>query len=106
MEGLERDIFGALSDGAYDASLHFTGGFVSKRQAQDIFTGKARVGLEEMANALGDDSGLAGSGASDDQQGAIGMSDGATLRVIELQAGIGEGLKIKKSAHRREPGTG
>ena len=50
-----------------------------------------------MANAFGDDASLACTGAGDNEQRPLSMGNGAALRVIELQAGVGERLEIEKS---------
>ncbi len=100
MKRFQGDVLGALPDGFYHASLHLAGGFVGERQAQDAFARKARVGLQQVANAFDDDAGLSGACAGNYEQRPFAMGDGPALRVIKFRAGVGQRLEIKKCAHR------
>jgi hypothetical protein len=73
MKSAEPYAFGAIANSSYYAGLHLAGGFVCESQSQDVFTGKLGIRFEQVANALGNDARLAGSGAGDDEQGALTM---------------------------------
>ena len=55
----EPDLFAALTYLPHHAVLHLCRGLVRKRQPEDLFAGKLRVGLEQPADTLGDHAGLA-----------------------------------------------
>ncbi len=63
----------------HNARFHLAGGFVRERKPQDIFAGKLGVRFEQVADSLGNYASFAGSGAGDDEQGAVTVLDGATL---------------------------
>ncbi len=93
MERAERDGLGALhfrfsaiARRRDHAVLHFRRGFVGKRQAQDFLAGKFRLGIEQIADALGDDAGLARARAGHDDQRAVAVLRRGALLGIELNA--------------------
>jgi len=92
MERAEPDAFGALADGFYNAVLHFTSGFVGKREAKDIFTREIRVRFEQVADAFGDYASLAGAGAGNDKKGAFAVFDGSALLDVQLEGGFLSGF--------------
>jgi hypothetical protein len=65
-----------------DALLHFTGGFVGKRDGQDRACGNAQ--RNEIRDPAGDDAGFAATGAGDDQQRAIDVPDSLALLVGQI----------------------
>jgi len=100
VEGLDGDVAAAFAAGFHDAGLHFAGGFFRVGEGEDIFAAESGVGLEEMADAFGDDAGLAGAGAGDDKQRAVAVIDGAALGVVELEgAGFERGDVEKRGIH-------
>src|SRR5271163_3970884 len=78
----ERDIFAAFAGSAHDASFHFTGGPVRKRQSENIFAGKRLVSLKQMANALRNNASLTRARARNDEQWPIAVSDSTPLRFV------------------------
>ena len=100
VEGEDLDVAAAFAAGFDDAGLHFAGGFFCIGEGEDILPAKRRVGVEEMADALGDDAGFAGAGAGDDEEGAVAVGDGAALGVVELEgAGFEWGDVEKRGIH-------
>ena len=102
-EGVESEdlhVAAAFAAGFDDAGLHFAGGFFCVGEGEDIFAAERGVGIEEMADAFGDDAGLAGAGAGDDEQRAGAVGDGAALGVVELEsAGFERGDVEKRGIH-------
>jgi hypothetical protein len=83
MEGAEPYAFGAFANGFNDAGLHLAGGFVGEGESEDIFAGKLGIRFEQVANSLGDDASLAGSGTGDDEQGPVTVFHGAALLCVQ-----------------------
>src|SRR4029077_20698563 len=54
----QGNALGALPDGSYHASLHLAGGFVGECEAQYVFAREVWIGLQQVADAFGDDAGL------------------------------------------------
>ena len=102
-EGVESedfDVAAAFAAGFDDAGLHFAGGFFCVGEGEDVFAAESRVGLKEMADAFGDDAGLAGAGACDDEERAVAVGDRAALGVVELEgAGFERGDVEKRGIH-------
>ena len=96
VEGEDFDVAAAFAAGFNDARLHFAGGFFCVGKGEDILPAKRRVGFEEMADALGNDAGLAGAGAGDDEERAAAVVDGAALGVVELEGGGFEWGDVEK----------
>src|SRR5258705_245668 len=59
VERFQSDVLAPLADRFYYASLHLASGFVRKGQAQNVFTGKIWIGLQQVADALGNNAGFA-----------------------------------------------
>jgi hypothetical protein len=83
MKSAEPYAFGAFANRLHNAGLHLAGGFVCERKPKDIFAGKLQARFEQVADSLGNDASLAGSGAGDDQQGTVAMLDRATLLGVQ-----------------------
>jgi hypothetical protein len=66
--------------------LHFAGGFVREGQPKDVLARKAWIGLEEIANAFGDDARFTCAGAGHDQARAVAMFDRGPLFIIQRKA--------------------
>ncbi len=78
--------------------LHFRGGLVGKCQAQDFLAGEFRLGLEKVADALGDDASLARAGAGHHDQRSLAVLRRGALFGIELNAGAGAPTYSNRSA--------
>jgi len=65
VEGSHEYGAAALAGGACDAMFHLARRSVGERQRQDGFTGQIGIGIQEMADSLGDDAGLARARAGD-----------------------------------------
>jgi hypothetical protein len=82
VEGGDLDVGVAVGHQRVDPLLHLGGGLVGERHRQDLFG--ARLALsDEPSNAAGDDAGLAGSGAGDDEKGARVVGHGRALGHVE-----------------------
>jgi hypothetical protein len=93
MKGSQRDVAAALACGSDDARIHFAGGFAREGEPEDVFTAQRWIGLQQVADALSNDAGLAGSGA---------VQDGAPLSVIDLEPTvIDRRMKIEQSKVHR-----
>ena len=100
MEGEDFDVAAAFAAGFDDARLHFAGSFFCVGEGEDIFAAESGVGVEEVADAFGDDAGFAGAGAGDDKERPVAVSDGAALGVVELEvAGFERGDVEKRGIH-------
>ena len=70
--------------------LHLTGSLVGEGDRQDA-VGSHLLGLDDIADAMGDDAGLARTGAGDDQQGAVKGGDRLLLRLVHASEGVEHG---------------
>ena len=61
-----------------DAFAHFTGGLIRKSDGEDAGAGNL-MGSDEMADAMGDDPGFAGTGTRQNQQRTVDMRHGVLL---------------------------
>ena len=83
VEGAERDGGGEVgADAAREALAHLAGGLVGERDRQDL-AGVRDAALDEVRGALGHDARLAGAGAGDDEQRAVGAQHGLALLGIQ-----------------------
>jgi hypothetical protein len=82
VEGRDVDVGVAVGHELVDALLHLGRRLVGEREGQDLAGTRLALG-DEMGDAAGDDGGLAGAGAGDDQQRARIMGGGLALLVIE-----------------------
>ena len=87
MEGRDDDVFGQAPCHAKHTLVHFTGRLVGECYRQDIFSRNAEI-FQKMDNPGGDYLRLAGTGAGQDQQGAIDSVDGALLWWVEFFHGV------------------
>ena len=81
--GDERLGDGGVVEEAVDAFSHFLGGFVGEGDSEDGVGGDALF-ANEPCDAAGDDAGLSGAGAGEDEQGAFGGFNGSTLFGIQI----------------------
>ena len=84
-EGVESRNFHvgvAVGHQGVDALLHLRGGLLGEGQGQDLFGTRLALG-DEVGDAPGDDGGLAGAGAGDDQEGIGLVGDGGALLVVQ-----------------------
>ena len=84
-EGVERgdlDVGVAVRHERVDTLFHLRRGLVGERERQDL-VGARDTARDEGRDASGDDGGLAGAGAGDDEQGALVVSDGRALRLVQ-----------------------
>ncbi len=102
MKRLQRHLFGALSRGLDDSRFHLSGGFVGKRQAQDIFPRQRSVRLQQVPDTFGDNPRFSRSRPRNYQKRPFSMRDRALLRVIQLQSALAERFHLKQSGHRLE----
>ncbi len=89
VEGAEPDRFGAFAQRFYDPMFHLAGGFVGKREPQDVFASEIRIGLEKITNALSNDASLAGSGTRHHEERTVTMLDGGALLGIQREGRCG-----------------
>ena len=68
------------------AVFHFRGGLVGERQAQDFLAREFRLGIEQIADALGDDASLARARAGHHDERTLAVMHGGALLRIELNA--------------------
>jgi len=89
VKGADPEVFDdVFAEQAAEAVLHFAGSFVGEGDGEDA-VGRDAVGGDEVGNAVDDDAGLAAAGASEDEQGAVCVGDGADLGFVELGYGRG-----------------
>ena len=72
-----------MAEKAVDALAHFVGGLVGEGDGEDGVGGDALF-LDEPGDAAGDDAGLSGAGAGEDEQGAFGGFNGGALFGIQI----------------------
>ncbi len=85
VKSAEPDIFAAFAHGAHHAVLHHRRGLVGEGQPQQALAGERRVGLQQVADALGDDARLACARARHHQQRTFAVAHcGALLRVQQV----------------------
>src|SRR6266404_2096272 len=94
VECFEGHVLGALADASNHASFHLAGGLVGEGQAENIFAGKRGVGLQQVADTFDNDARFPGARAGNHQERSVAVGDGAPLRVIQLQASVGQRLQI------------
>ncbi len=84
--GAFRFRFSALARRRDHAVLHFRGGLVGERQAQDFLAGEFRLRIQQIADALGDDASFARARAGHHHQRPFAVMHGGALLGIELNA--------------------
>ena len=84
--GALRLRFSAIARRRDHAVLHFRGGLVGERQAQDFLAREFRLGIEQVADALGDDASLARARAGHHDERTFAVMHGGALLGIELNA--------------------
>ena len=84
VEGSHEYGAAALAGGARDAMLHLSRRSVGERQRQDGFAGQVGIGIQEMADSLGDDARLAGARAGDHQERPLAVAHSGALLIVEL----------------------
>ena len=82
VEGAEEEALGVVGEERFDAVTHLAGGFVGEGDGEDAPGGDALL-LDEVGDAVGEDAGLAGAGAGEDEEGAGGGGDGGGLGGVE-----------------------
>jgi len=104
---LERDCLGALRlrfaaipRRRDHAVFHFRRGLVGKRQAQDFLAGKFRLGVQQIADALGDDASLARARSRHHDERALAMLHGGALLGVERKARRGGTGELEQVGHR------
>ena len=78
--------FSALARRRDHAVFHFRGGLVGKRQAQDFLAREVRLGIEQIADALGDDASFPRARAGHHDERPLAVTHGGALLGIELNA--------------------
>ena len=98
--GALRFRFSAVARRRDHAVFHFRGGLVGERQAQDFLAREFRLGIEQIADALGDDASLARARAGHHDERAFAVMRGGALLGIELNARRRGAGMFKKVGHR------
>jgi hypothetical protein len=78
----DHAVHGAALAQVLDAGAHLAGGFVGEGDSQDAITGDVKD-LHQVGDAVGEDAGLAGAGASDDQNWAVDGKHGLLLGIVQ-----------------------
>ena len=84
-EGMKRgdlDVGIAIGHQLVDARLHLGGGLIREREGEDLFGPRLAL-VDEVGDTPGNDGGLAGPGARDDEERPGVVGNGLTLRVVE-----------------------
>jgi hypothetical protein len=83
VEGADLRVVVAVGHEPVDALDHLQSGPVGKRKRQDLGRASPLLG-DEPCDAAADDRGLAGTGARDDEQGAVAVGDRSSLSRREV----------------------
>ena len=75
-------MLGARADQRLNTFTHFGGSLVGEGDGENLAGGRA-VGCEQVRDAVGEHTGLAGAGARDDEQGRAGVQHGLFLAFVE-----------------------
>src|SRR6267142_4259900 len=101
MEIRDDYIFAPFAGALGYTNSQFSDGFFRIGKRQNVFAEQGIVGFEKVPDAFGNDAGLAGARAGDDEQWPIAMSNRAALRVIKLQPSAFQLPHFKKSLGHR-----
>ena len=90
-EGVKRrhgHVSAAFAARFHHARFHFPRSFLRVRETQNVFPTEGRIGVQQVADPLGDHPRFPGAGSGDHQQGPLPMRNGAPLRVIHLYSAV------------------
>ena len=82
MEGRDPHVGVSVGDQGIHSLFHLGGGLVGEREGEDLL-GAAALGGDQGGDPAGDDGGLAGAGAGDDQERAGVVGDGFGLAGVQ-----------------------
>ena len=82
MERGQPDVAAVVPEQLFDAAAHFLRGLVRERD-REHFAWRGVAAAHEIRDPVSDDARLAGSGARQDQQGAVHLKDGLALLRIQ-----------------------
>ncbi|CAB4581237.1 unannotated protein [freshwater metagenome] len=101
MKGRDPHLFGHRTNERGDALFHLASGLIREGDGEDFERRHTKV-ADEMSNALGEHTGLARTGASDDEQRAFGVGHGLVLDGIEALEEVGVRARravVEKGSH-------